>query len=55
MRWREVDETLRSVQRLIELHVVDQVNGALRRLQHGRMHHYPMLRYETKHDSKQER
>src|SRR5262245_62877899 len=55
VRRREVNETLSSAQCLIEFHVVDQVKSALRRLQHGRMRHYRMLRYETEQDSQQER
>jgi hypothetical protein len=55
VRWREVNKTLRSVQCRIELHVVDQVKGALRWFQHDRMRHHPALGRQAEQDSKQER
>jgi porphobilinogen deaminase len=43
VRRREVNETLSSVQRRIEFHVVNQVKSVLRWLQYGCMRHHPTL------------
>ena len=52
VRRREVNEVLGSAQRLVKLHVINQVQGVLRRLKQCGMRHDPTVRRYAKQDGK---